>query len=249
MTYAIVTGAGSGIGRATSRRLAHDGHLVVAADVDLAGAEATKDLIVQDDGRAEVLTADVSQAEPIAVKLSELIGRLGPPAVLVNNAGIGVAATLPETDVSDWDRTLAVNLSGVFHTCRVVLPAMIEAGGGIIINVASVAGTVGVARRAAYCASKAGIVGLTRAMAVDHAAQGIRVNAVCPGTVATEWIDKILAGAEDPVGTRRAMEQRQLDGRMGTPEEVAAGIAFLASPEARFVNGAAFVMDGGMTAL
>ncbi len=111
------------------------------------------------------------------------------------------------------------------------------------------AGIVGVGRRAAYCAAKAGVIGLTRATAVDYAARGIRANAICPGTVHSEWIGKILADAPDPAATLRAMEARQLDGRMGSPEEVAAGIAFLCSPQARFVNGSAFVMDGGMTAV
>lgn len=247
--YAIVTGAGSGIGRATATLLAGDDLLVVAADRDLAGADATVDSIQRHGGHAETVVVDVAEGEAVASQFAALIDRLGPPAVVVNNAGIGVAATLPETDVDDWDRTVAVNLSGVFHVCRAVLPPMIDAGAGVIVNVSSVSGVVGVTRRAAYCASKAGIIGLTRAIAVDHAGQGIRANAICPGTVATEWIDKILANAEDPVSTRRAMEERQPDGRMGSPEEVAAGITFLAAPEARFVNGAAFVMDGGMTAL
>jgi NAD(P)-dependent dehydrogenase (short-subunit alcohol dehydrogenase family) len=126
---------------------------------------------------------------------------------------------------------------------------MLEAGHGLIVNVSSIAGIVGLRNRAAYCASKHGVIGLTRAIAADYADQGIRCNAICPGTVDTEWIGKILADADDPESTRRAMEQRQLDGRMGSPDEVAAGIAFLASADGRFVNGAAFVMDGGMTAV
>jgi NAD(P)-dependent dehydrogenase (short-subunit alcohol dehydrogenase family) len=126
---------------------------------------------------------------------------------------------------------------------------MLEAGHGLIVNVSSIAGIVGLRNRAAYCASKHGVIGLTRAIAADYAHEGIRCNAICPGTVDTEWIGKILADADDPESTRRAMEQRQLDGRMGSPDEVAAGIAFLASADGRFVNGAAFVMDGGMTAV
>jgi NAD(P)-dependent dehydrogenase (short-subunit alcohol dehydrogenase family) len=154
-----------------------------------------------------------------------------------------------ETTDDVWDLTIAVNLTAQFHTCRAVLPAMLDAGGGVIVNVASAAGLVAVRRRAAYCASKAGILGLTRAIAADFAAQGIRCNAICPGTVASEWIGKILADADDPEQMRRQMAERQLDGRMGTPEEVAGGIAFLVGPDARFVNGSAFVMDGGLTAV
>jgi NAD(P)-dependent dehydrogenase (short-subunit alcohol dehydrogenase family) len=168
---------------------------------------------------------------------------------LVNNAGVGVAGTVAQTSVADWDRTIAVNLTAVFHLCRLLVPPMVARGHGVIINVASIAGVVGLRNRAAYCASKSGVVGLTRALAADHAAQGLRVNAICPGTVETAWVDRIIAGSEDPEAQRAAMAARQLDGRMGTAEEVAAGILFLASPEARFVNGSALVMDGGLTAV
>jgi NAD(P)-dependent dehydrogenase (short-subunit alcohol dehydrogenase family) len=192
---------------------------------------------------------DLMQPSGFPQLLGEIITARGDVGLLVNNAGIGVAATAIDTTDDDWDRTIAVNLTAMFHTCRAVLPGMIATGEGRIVNVASVAGVVGIRNRAAYCASKAGVIGLTRALAADHAHQGIRVNAICPGTVATEWIGKILANAEDPEATRKAMEQRQLDGRMGSAEEVAAGIAFLAADEARFMNGAALVMDGGMTAV
>jgi NAD(P)-dependent dehydrogenase (short-subunit alcohol dehydrogenase family) len=143
---------------------------------------------------------------------------------------------------------LDVNLGGIYRMCRAVLPSMIDAGGGVVVNIASVAGLVGVTNRAVYCASKAGVVGLTKAIAVDHAPQGIRAVAICPGTVATEWIAKILADAPDPVAARKAMEDRQLDGRLGSPEEVAAAISLVCSPEGRFFNGTALVMDGGLTA-
>jgi NAD(P)-dependent dehydrogenase (short-subunit alcohol dehydrogenase family) len=118
----------------------------------------------------------------------------------------------------------------------------------VIVNIASVAGQVGVPRRAAYCASKAGLVGLTKAIAVDHAREGIRSVAICPGTVETEWIGKILANAPDPAATRAAMAARQLDGRMGTPGEIAAMVAFVVGPAGRFINGTALIVDGGMTA-
>lgn len=244
----MITGAASGIGRATAYRLAADGYQIVALDLDVAGLAVTCDEIARRGGVACAREVDLSEVASIEAVFSSVLAD-GAPAVLANVAGIGVAAELADTTPVQWDALLAVDLSAVFHTCRLVLPAMLAAGGGVIVNVASVAGLVGVARRAAYCAAKAGVIGLTRATAVDYAARGIRANAICPGTVHTEWIGKILADAPDPEVARRAMDARQLDGRMGSPEEVAAGIAFLCSPDARFVNGSAFVMDGGMTAI
>ncbi len=168
--------------------------------------------------------------------------------LVTNVAGIGVAATVVETTNDQWERVISVNLTGTFIVCRAALPILLGSGGGVIVNVASVGGLVGIAERAAYCASKAGVIGLTRAIAVDHAAAGVRAVAICPGTVESEWITMILANHADPPAARRAMSDRQLDGRMGTPDEVAAGIAFIASDDGRFINGSEFVMDGGMTA-
>jgi NAD(P)-dependent dehydrogenase (short-subunit alcohol dehydrogenase family) len=247
MAVAFVTGAASGIGRASAVRLAGDGFDIVALDRDEAGLEHTADLIRGAGGKAEFRVLDVSAGDMVDAVVGTLAAEQ-PPQALVNVAGIGVARTIVETTPEEWDRVLGVNLGGVYRMCRAVLPAMIGAGRGVVVNVASVAGMVGVPNRAAYCASKAGVVGLTKAIAVDHAAEGIRAVAVCPGTVATEWIAKILADAPDPVATRQAMEARQLDGRMGTPEEVAAAIAFVCSPEGRFFNGSELVMDGGLTA-
>lgn len=248
---ALVTGGGSGIGRVTTLRLLDEGYRVATIDRDADGLERTRDLAAERQvaDRYVVVVGDLAAADTIADAVDEVETAIGVPDVLVNNAGLGVAGTAPETSPEAWDLTIAVNLSAVFHLCRLLVPKMLERGEGVIVNVSSVAGVVGVRNRAAYCASKAGVIGLTRALAADHAADGLRVNAICPGTVATEWIDRILADAEDKDAVRAQMAARQLDGRMGTPEEVAAGILFLASPEARFVNGSAFVMDGGMSAV
>ena len=247
VTTALVTGAGSGIGRATAVRLSENGYRVIALDRDESGLSETVQSAAQD--RIFPTVVDLANLDDIELSVSQVLDQYGVPDLLVNNAGVGVAGTVGETTVRDWDRTIAINLTAVFHMCRLLVPPMVERGKGVIVNVASIAGVVGLRNRAAYCASKSGVVGLTRALAADHAAQGLRVNAICPGTVETAWVDRIISGADDPDAVRAAMAARQLDGQMGTPEEVAWGILYLASPEARFVNGSAFVMDGGLTAV
>lgn len=246
---AIVTGAASGIGFATARRLAADGWDIASVDVDESGLARTAAAVEGSGRRHLAVPFDLFDA----ARFSDVVGRVvewgGPPGLLVNDAGVGVAADILGTEPEDWDRVLGLNLTALYHTCRAVIPVMLDHGGGVIVNLGSVAGVVGLRNRLAYCASKHGVVGLTRAIAADFADRGIRANAICPGTVDTEWIGKILSNAPDPAATRKAMEARQLDGRMGSPEEVAAGIAFLASDDGRFVNGSAWVMDGGMTAV
>ncbi|CAB4891350.1 unannotated protein [freshwater metagenome] len=240
----VITGAASGIGLATSQRFSRNGDTVVMLDVDaerLAREAAALD--------AHPYPVDVRHADEVAAVLAAVAAQVGPVDVLVNNAGIGVAADLLSSTWEDWQRTFDVNVHSMFHTCRAVLPGMLDRGAGIIVNTASVAGLVGIRDRSAYCTSKSAVIGFTRALTADYAHLGIRANAVCPGTVATEWIGKILATAEDPVAKRLSMEQRQLDGHMGSPDEVAAAIFFLASPDGRFANGSAMVIDGGWTAM
>jgi NAD(P)-dependent dehydrogenase (short-subunit alcohol dehydrogenase family) len=245
---AVVTGAASGIGRATALRLARDGYEIAMMDLDAAGMTETSKQIRQAGGRARAFPVDLRDPLGVGSVTREIAVTVGPPQVLVNVAGIGVAATVLETSDEDWNRVLDVNLTGPFLTIRAALPLMLDRGAGVIVNIASVAGQVGLARRAAYCASKAGLVGLTRAVAVDHAGEGIRCVAICPGTVETEWIAKIIANTPDPAAMRKAMAERQLDGKLGSPAEVAAMVAFVAGPDGRFINGAALVLDGGMTA-
>ncbi|MEV6924799.1 SDR family NAD(P)-dependent oxidoreductase [Dactylosporangium sp. NPDC051485] len=245
---AMVTGAASGIGRATAEWMARDGYEVALIDLDEAGLAATRAGIERLGGKAHEFALDLCDPLAVGSVAREIAVTIGAPQVLVNVAGIGVAATVLETSDEDWSRVLAVNLTGPFLTTRATLPLMLDRGSGVIVNIASVGGLVGLARRAAYCASKAGLIGLTKAIAVDHAGDGIRCVAICPGTVETEWIGKIVAGAPDPAATRAAMAARQLDGRMGTPDEIAAMVSFVAGPHGRFINGAALVLDGGMTA-
>jgi NAD(P)-dependent dehydrogenase (short-subunit alcohol dehydrogenase family) len=245
---AVVTGAASGIGRATAARMAYDGYEVAMMDLDAAGLSVTQAQIRSIGGKAHPFAMDLRDPLAVGSVTREIAVTIGAPEVLVNVAGIGVAATVLETSDEDWSRVLAVNLTGPFLTTRATLPLMLDRGSGVIVNIASVGGLVGLARQAAYCASKAGLIGLTKAIAVDHARDGIRCVAICPGTVETEWIGKILANALDPAAVRDAMAARQLDGRMGTPDEIAAMISFVAGQDGRFINGAALVIDGGMTA-
>lgn len=240
----VITGAASGIGLATAKRFAADGDDVVMVDVDADRLAREANSL----GAAHNLI-DLRDGAAIAAGFAAIAQRHGPIDVLINNAGIGVAADLLSSTWDDWSRVFDVNVHSMFHTCRAVLPSMLDRGAGIIVNTASVAGLVGIRERAAYCTSKAAVIGFTRSLTADYAHRGIRANAVCPGTVETEWIGKILATAEDADARRRSMEQRQLDGRMGSPDEVAAAIRFLASTDGRFANGSALVIDGGWTAM
>jgi NAD(P)-dependent dehydrogenase (short-subunit alcohol dehydrogenase family) len=249
MKTAVVTGAASGIGRATALHLARDGYRIALVDLDAFGMKETVRSIESASGIAQAFQSDVCDPHQLGVMAREVLASMGSPDLLVNVAGIAIAATVLDTSDQDWNRVIGTNLTGPFLLTRAILPLMLDAGSGVIVNVASVAGVVGIEARAAYCASKAGLIGLTRAVAADYAARGVRCVVVCPGTVETEWIDRIVARNADPAATRDRMAARQLDGRMGTPEEIAATIAFIASDNGRFFNGSAVIVDGGMTAV
>lgn len=249
MKTAVVTGAASGIGRATAVQLARDGYGVALVDIDEPGMNETLNAIESSSGVAKAFRADVSDPHQLGDMVREVLTSMGSPELLVNVAGVAVAATVLDTTDQEWNRVIATNLTGTFLLTRAVLPLMLDQGSGVIVNVASVAGTVGIPARAAYCASKAGVIGLTRAVAADYASRGVRCVAVCPGTVETEWVDRMIAANGDPEATRKRMAARQLDGRMGTPEEIAATIGFIASDSGRLFNGASVVVDGGMTAV
>jgi NAD(P)-dependent dehydrogenase (short-subunit alcohol dehydrogenase family) len=230
---ALVTGAGSGIGAAVARRLAADGAQVVAADVALEAAEA----VAREIG-ARPLELDVRDEQQVAAAMGGL-------DVLVNVAGIGSTTTAPETPLDVWEDVFAVNARGTFLCCKHAIPGMAERRRGSIVNVASVAAIVGLRNRAAYCASKGAVVALTRALAVDHVADGIRVNVVCPGTVDSPWVRRLVEDAGESLDELRT---RQPMGRLGLPEEIADAVAYLASDAAAFVTGTTLVIDGGLTA-
>jgi 2-keto-3-deoxy-L-fuconate dehydrogenase len=244
----LVTGAGSGIGEAAALRFGGEGAAVAAADVSGPAAEATAARIRDAGGRAVALAADVSNAADCQRLVAETIAQLGALDILVNNAGVGAVGTVLETDEATFERVLDVNVKGTFLLSKAALPGMIAKKAGVIVNTASIAGVRGIPARAAYTASKHAVVGLTRAMALDHVKDGIRVNCVCPGTADTPWVGRLLAQAADPRAAKAALIARQPMGRLGRADEMAAAILFLASDESSFTTGTAMLVDGGFTA-
>jgi meso-butanediol dehydrogenase/(S,S)-butanediol dehydrogenase/diacetyl reductase len=244
----IVTGGGSGIGRATALLFAREGARLVIADIDAAAAGSAAEEVRALGRSAEALRVDVAEAGDVARMVETAIGTYGRLDVLFNNAGYGLAGTVLDTAETDWDRLMAVNVKGVFLGCKHAIPAMRELGGGVIVNTASTAASVGLRNRAAYVASKGAVAALTRALALDHFGDNIRVNCVAPGTTETPYFDPIYAASEDPDALRRVMAARQIMNRLGRPEEIAHAVLYLACDESSFVTGSMLTVDGGMTA-
>jgi NAD(P)-dependent dehydrogenase (short-subunit alcohol dehydrogenase family) len=224
--------------------LAKAGAKIIIADRDEKGASAQADIVRAAGGQAEFITLDVT-SEAACVAAAAQVGAVD---ILVNNAGVGAVGTILETSGDDMDRMYAVNVRGIFNVAKAFLPAMIERGSGNIINLASVGGIVGIRDRLAYCTTKFAVVGFTKSMALDHAAQGIRVNCICPGRVETPFVTARLKEYPDPEQAYRDMSSTQLFGRMIKPEEIAAAALYLASDESFMVTGTAFQIDCGWTA-
>ena len=243
---ALVTGAGSGIGRASSLILAREGAKMVVSDIDASGAEETLSLIKERGGDGVFVHADVSKSNDVQELISRAVSTYGRLDCAYNNAGIEgyMSGRLHEYPEETWDRLVDINIKGVWLCLKYEIPLMLEQGGGAIVNTASVAGLVGARRLSAYIASKHAVVGLTKAAALEYAQDGIRVNAVCPGTIDTPMMDRLIAGWK----TDEDMNTRQPIGRLGTPAEVGETVAWLCSNAASLVTGIAMAVDGGLTA-
>ena len=245
---AIVTGAGSGIGRAIAIRLSEEGARVALADLDTDAAEGVASDIGEAGGETLVVKTDVTRAADVEALVGEAVRGWGGLDVMVNNAGVGVAGTAPVTEEKDYEFVMDVAVRGTFLGMKYAIPAMRDSGGGSVVNMSSVAALVGIPDRAVYSAAKGAILAITRASAIDHVQEGVRVNCIAPGTVDTPWIARITSGYDDPEDARASMQARQPHGRFVSPEEIAAMVAYLASDESASVIGACMVVDGGVTA-
>ena len=242
---ALVTGAASGIGRAIALVYAREGANVVVSDLDVDGGEQTVGLIRAAGGDAVFVRADVSRPEDHAALVARAQERYGALHVACNNAGIGgELAPTADHSIEGWQQVIAVNLSGVFYGLRAQIPALLAAGGGSIVNVASILGAVGFANAPAYTAAKHGVLGLTKAAALEYGAQGVRINAVGPAFIHTPMITRL----EDDPAANAALVAMHPMGRLGRPEEVAELVLWLSSPAASFATGAYYPIDGGFLA-
>jgi len=232
---AVITGAGSGIGLATADAMLTEGARVAA--LDLTPPPARADLLP--------LACDVTDLAAVDAAVGAAAAHFGGIDILINNAGIGAQGTIEDNDLEEWRRVFDVNVLGIVRVTRAALPYLRRSRHAAIVNTASIVSWTGLPRRACYGASKGAVYALTLAMASDHAADRIRVNCVCPGTVDTPWVARLLAAAPDPAAARAALVARQPIGRLGTAEEIAAAIAYLASPAAGYITGTALQIDGG----
>lgn len=240
---ALVTGAGAGIGEATCLRLAAEGATVVAMDLRAAAAQRVAQAA---GGKAHAQSGDVSKWEDCRRVVEWTRTNVGTPSVLCNIAGVVETGTLLEATEESFDRSMNINVRGMWYLCKLVVPLMLTAGGGSVVNMCSVAGLTGVKERGVYSISKAAVAGLTKSLAMDFITQGIRCNAVCPGTVDTPSLHDRMRATGDEAAAHKMFVARQPMGRLGRPEEIAALVAYLASDESAYMTGQTIFIDGGM---
>lgn len=245
---AVVTGAGLGIGQAAAAAFAREGASVAVVDRSTEHGESAVQSLQKEGLRGLFVPADVSSESDVKRMVEQVVAHWGRLDILVNNAGIYIQGDVTQTGLDDWNRIMAVNLTGAFLCTRYAVPAMLKNGGGVIVNVASEAGLVGIKGQVAYNVSKAGMIALTKSCAVDLAEQGIRVNAVCPGTTDTPLVREAVSRAPDPAAARRRLEAVRPLNRLGTPDEIASAILYMASGESGYATGAVLSIDGGYTA-
>ncbi len=245
---AIVTGAATGIGKQGAILFAKEGARVVVADLDEEGGRQTVEAIRAEGGEALFVRTDVTDAAQVDGLVQTAKATYGRIDVLYNNAAVNLYGKLTDTSVENWDRVMAVNVKSVFLCCKAVIPIMKESGGGAIVNTASAAAIVGLRNLAVYTASKGAVLQLTKNLALDYAADHIRVNALCPGVTATEMTLKMIETSADPAATRARYDHGRALERMAEPVEIARGALFLASDESSFMTGAPLIVDGGYTA-
>jgi NAD(P)-dependent dehydrogenase (short-subunit alcohol dehydrogenase family) len=244
---ALVTGAASGIGEAAAKALACAGAFVYVADLDVPNGRRVAAEIYKKGRFGDFIELNVAADEDCR-RVAEIVHtEQGKLDILVNNAGIGHVGTIRETTADDLDRLYNVNVRGMFNLTKAFIDGMIERKHGVIVNTASIGGVVAIKERLAYCTTKFAVVGFTKCLALDHALQGIRANAICPGRIETEFVKKRISEYPDPQKAYEEMAATQAIGRMATPEEIAASILYLASDEAAFVTGTAFEIDGGFS--
>lgn len=242
---AYITGGGSGIGRATALAFAERGARISVVDRSGELARETAGLVEEAGGTALALPCNVMNESEVVASIAKTIEAYGRLDYAFNNAGVEQSASkVVDTSIDEWNRLLGVNLNGVFLGLKHQIPAMLESGGGAIVNTSSGAGVVGIAGQGAYAASKWGVIGLTKSVALEYAAQNIRINVIAPGIINTSMMDRFSGGTEE--GRQRVIEQEPV-GRMGRPEEIAAGVLWLCSHLGSFTTGHAYVMDGGQT--
>jgi len=242
---AIITGSAAGIGEAAAGLFVREGARVLLADKNGAAAAKVAERLGE---AATAIEIDVSNSADVRRMVDTAVERFGRLDIIANNAGYGIPGTVVTTEEDDWDALMAVNLKGVYLCCKYAIPAMAATGGGVIVNTASNVATVGIFDRAAYVASKGGVAALTKAMALDHAHENIRVNCVAPGVTWSSYFDKMVANHPDPETFTAKLKARAPINRWAQPIEIANAILWLASDEASFATGAMFTVDGGMTA-